>query len=354
MSGQPFEPDKLRRFAVGALGALGVPGDEAGVVADVLLDADLSGAATHGILRLPLYAGRVRRGTMTAVARIETLSDRPAVAHLDAGFALGPVAAVRAMAVAAEKAVAGGVGLVLMRRASHFGTAGYHARCATSRGLIGIVASNTAAMLVPPGGKRAAVGNSPLAIALPDGAGGTAFTTDLAFSTTSLGRILLARAEGRPIPPDWALEASGLPTTDPAAALSAGLLLAMGGGKGFALALAIEALTGLLAGAGFGPSLPSIYRHPDQTQDLGQLFLAVDPYVFLSRSEFSSRIAALRAAVHGAANADGPALRLPGDRGATARRVADRIILPATVVAELAGLAAAVGIAPPEPEKAPA
>ena len=277
MPHQAFASEELRRFSVATLGALGVPGNEADMVADVLLDADRRGSATHGILRLPLYADRVRRKTLTAVADIQTVSDRPAIAHLDAGFALGPVAAVRAMALAADKAAQGGIGLVLMRRASHFGIAGYHARGATARGLIGIAASNTAAMLVPPGAQRAAVGNSPLAIALPDGSGGTAFTTDLAFSATSLGRILLSRAEGRAIPPDWALDSTGAPTTDPAAALSAGLLLAAAGGKGFALALAVEALTGLLAGAGFGPGLPSIYRHPDATQDLGQLFLAIDP-----------------------------------------------------------------------------
>jgi LDH2 family malate/lactate/ureidoglycolate dehydrogenase len=336
---------------VTALGSLGVPPDEAAIVADVLLDADLRGSATHGILRLPLYADRVRRGTYTAVARIETVTDRGAVAHLDAGFALGPVAAVRAMRLACDKAVEGGIGLVLVRRASHFGTAGYHARQATARGLIGIAASNTAAMLVPPGGQRAAIGNSPLAIAFPDGEGGAAFVTDTAFSATSLGRILLARAEGRPIPPDWALGTNGAPTADPADALTAGLLQAMSGGKGFALALAVEALTGLLAGAGFGPKLPSIYRQPDQTQDLGQLFLAIDPGVFLSPTDLRARIATLRASVERAAD---PAPRLPGDRGAAAARGALDVSLPRAVVDDLARLAFSLGFPPLQPKDAPA
>ena len=126
----------------------------------------------------------------------------------------------------------------------------------------------------------------------------------------------------------------------------------MGGGKGFALALAIEALTGVLAGAGFGPSLPSIYRHPDQTQDLGQLFLAIDPHVFLSPAEFQTRISALRANIVAAGDAVDPALRLPGDRGAASRRSSGLIVLPETVVADLGRLAATTGIAPPNPEEA--
>lgn len=345
-----FAPDRLHRFAVDALCAVGVPMPDAGQTADVLVDADLRGLASHGILRLPLYVDRVRRGMMAAQATITVIEDRPALAHLDANFALGPVAGIAATDMASVKAKAGGVGLVLMRQASHFGTAGYYARRIAEGGLVGVVASNTAAMLAAPGGQRGTVGNNPLAVAFPDGAGGVAFVTDLSFGAVALGKIIVAKSEGRPIPPNWALDTDGQPTTNPAAALASGVLQAMAGSKGFALALAVEALSGLLSGADFGTQVKSIYRDPDQPQNLGQIFLALDPTAFLTPAEYADRIAALRAMVM-ASTTPGAQARMPGTRGNAGLSAAGLVTLPDSVAQDLSRLADALGLPHLSPTK---
>ena len=121
----PVSASALTAFAQRCLCAVGVPVPEAAVVADSLTDADLRGTGSHGVLRLPMYVERLRKGLMPAVAQLETRLDLPALAVMDAGFSLGPVAAVAAMDRAVERARTTGIAVVLLRNASHFGAGGY-------------------------------------------------------------------------------------------------------------------------------------------------------------------------------------------------------------------------------------
>ncbi len=347
----PVPAAALAAFVQRCLCAVGVPGSEAALVADSLTDADLRGIGSHGVLRLPLYVERLRKGLMPAVARCETLLDLPALVVVDAAFSLGQVTAVAAMDRAVERARATGIAAVLLRNASHFGAGGYYARRAAQAGFIGVALSNTAAMIVPPGGQRAVVGNNPVAIGVPDGAGGVAFVCDLALSEAAAGKIMVARDAGGTIPPTWALDAAGHPTTDPAAALASGLMQPMAGAKGYGLALAVEVLTGVLSGAAFGRDVASVYRQPDERQSLGQMMIAISPAAVFGdapdaapQAGYAGRIGALI----DMAQAAGAAARLPGARG-DAEHAAARVhgvVLSGPVRAALAALADDLGVAP--------
>jgi LDH2 family malate/lactate/ureidoglycolate dehydrogenase len=192
---------------------------------------------------------------------------------------------------------------VTARGCNHFGAAAFYSLRAAARGMVGIVATSTPAVMAPWGGAEARLGNNPLSIAAPMPEGRDPFVLDLAQSAVSRGRIKLAELNGEPIPDTWALDSEGLPTTDPAAAL-AGALLPSGGYKGYGLALALEVLTGVLAGAELGPELINISLtgsassgSATRTGTVGSFYVAVDPERFVGREAFTERIARLVALI---------------------------------------------------------
>src|SRR5262249_27373210 len=155
----------------------------------------------------------------------------------------------QAMAQAVAKAHRLGAGVAVVRNAFHFGGAFRFVGQAASAGCIGIAAANTRPMMPPPGGATAVLGHNPPTIAVPPGH--QPVILDMALSEVALGKIRLAAADGRDIPLTWATDRDGLPTADPRAAIG-GMLLPLGGPKGFGLAFMVDVLTGVLAGGGFG------------------------------------------------------------------------------------------------------
>jgi LDH2 family malate/lactate/ureidoglycolate dehydrogenase len=306
----PIPAPALHAFIVDLLAAVGVPAEPADMTASCLVDAELRGLPSHGVLRLPVYVERIRRGLMTADCGWQQIKDGPAFAMIDANYGLGFVAANAAMNVAMKKAATAGVGFVVVRNASHFGAAGYYTRLAAKRGYIAVALSNTAPLLSLPGSDRAAVGNNPISVAVPAADADCPMVTDLALSAASIGRIMLAHAQNASIPSSWALDRRGEPTTDAAEALASWRLQPVGGPKGLSLALAIEALTGVLSGSGFGTQLTSINTDFTRPQSLGQAMLAIDPGVFIAPGELAARMQELRAMVRATGNSD----RLPGER----------------------------------------
>jgi LDH2 family malate/lactate/ureidoglycolate dehydrogenase len=181
----------------------------------------------------------------------------------------------------------------------HFGAAALWAMRSTDRGLIGIAATNTPGVLAPFGGVEARLGNNPLAIAAPMPPGRPPFVLDMAQSAVARGRVKLAEMNNEPIPEGWAIDPDGQPTRDPTAAL-AGALLPFGGYKGYGLALGVEILTGVLAGAGLSPELvntsmtgaPTSRRGvTTQAVGVGNLYMTIDPARFAGTDHFLERIA---------------------------------------------------------------
>lgn len=199
--------------------------------------------------------------------------------------------------------------------------------------------SNSPPAIPPWGGRTPYLGTNPIAVGVPRSP--DPIVIAVALSVTARGKVLLAAKEGRPIPPDWAIDAEGRPTTDPRAALG-GALLPMGGHKGYALALAVEVLAAVLTGAAFGVHVPDHFALPGVPADLGHCFLALDAGRILPLGEFSRRLGQLAAEVHGVPpvpGGEGP--RLPGEGGAAgaARARQQGLRLPAEVVSELKDLA---------------
>ena len=299
----PVAADALRALVARLFVAAGLSADAARTVADGLVDADLEGVPSHGVMLTDMYLGRIRQGSVSIRGAATVVSDRDAAVVLDAGHALGQLTADQAMALAIERARRFGVGIVAVRHAFHFGTARRYALKAAAAECIGIVACNTRPLMPAPGGAERVVGNNPLAIAVP-GDGPIAIALDMATSEAAMGKIRMADKAGQAIPAGWAVAADGTPTTDPAAAI-AGMLLPAAGAKGFGLAFLIDLMCGLLSGGAIGGAVQPLYGDFAVPYDCSHLFIAIDVAHF-------GDAAAFRAAAASAAERLRAGRRAPG------------------------------------------
>lgn len=238
------------------------------------------------------------------------MESRAATALVDADNALGPVAGVAAIGTAIARARMVGCATVAVRHSNHLGSMGYYVKRGSSQGLITLGFSNTPPAMAPPGGRSPFLGTNPIACAIPSSTGPVVI--DMATSQVARGRILKARAEGERLPAGWALDSEGRSTIDPAEAL-AGSLVPLGGAKGFALALIVEVLTGVLATAGVGPDVTGTFSASARVSDVGHCFIGIDPEAF--GTGFRTRVDQLGEAIR-AVRPTNPTVpvRLPGDR----------------------------------------
>jgi len=279
----------LKTFCTRVLVKVGVPAQEAQVIVDSLLDADLRGIGSHGVLRLPTYVKRVRLGLMKAKAEYDYLADTPTITFIDGKLSFGQILGTVAIRIAIEKARKAGIALSVIRNGSHFGAAGYYAMKAAQNRLIGIVLTNTAPVIPAHGGASAVVGNNPISIAVPTSIENRSIVLDAAMSEAAVGKIILAKEKGEPIPLTWATDKDGVPTSDPTEALK-GLMLPTGGYKGFGLAFVFEILTGVLSGSDFSIRVKSVYKNFDAPQRVGQFMVVIDPSVFMEYEMFVKKV----------------------------------------------------------------
>jgi len=280
----------LRALVTRMLVASGLSGDAAARVADGLVEADLEGAASHGVMLMDMYLERIRSGPVSTNTAARVISDRGSAVVLDAGHALGQLTGEQAMGLAVERAKQFGAGVVSVRHGFHFGTARRYAQAAAEAGCIGVVMCNTRPLMPAPGGAERVVGNNPIAVALPV-AGPIPIVLDMATSEAAMGKIRMAAQANEPIPANWAVTADGEPTTNPAEAI-AGMLLPSGGTKGFGLSLMIDLLCGLLSGGASGAEVRALYGNFAEPYDCSHLFIAVDVTRFGSPDDFRRRAAA--------------------------------------------------------------
>ncbi len=310
---------------------LSVGGKDATAVADALLHANLRGIDSHGFDRVPVYMRRVKSGLATRGEAISVVSRHGALCRLDAGHALGPVAGVKALDLAAEIAADHGVGVVAVGNGTNLGAAGFYALRAARRRLVGIVVTNAPKMMAPHGARDAFLGSNALAIAAPMG-DRDELLLDMSSTQTARGKIRRASAMGEPIEAGLALDEDGEPTTDPRRAL-AGTLLPMAGPKGSGLAFAIAVLVGLLAEADFDDEVASIYADPSRAQNLGQLFVAIDPWRVADPERAAARLGRLADRLHGLRPVEGvEAARYPGEGAAQRARERQRSGIPVPAV----------------------
>lgn len=337
----------LSRWATDVLMAVGVPEGPASVVAYDLVRADGEGLSGHGLSRLPLYVRRIRAGLVNPRTSGHRVRGQGAVGLWDGEYGIGQVVARAAMEETLALATRFGVGVVVVRRSTHLGVAGHVAEEAALRGYVGMVLTNTPPAMAPYGGRDAWLGTNPVAVAVPRGE--APLVMDLSTSVVPRGRVVEAARRGESLAEGWALDAEGRETTDPHQALK-GSLLPVGGGKGYALALAVEVLSGVLPGAGVGPGVGSLWDTWDRPQDVGHFLLALRPGAVRSEEEFAAGVEELCRGVLGVRPRPGQQVTLPGDRRRLRMRAAERegILLAPETVRELESLAREVG-GPPFP-----
>ena len=285
----------LRAVVSRLFAAAGLASADADLVADGLVEAELEGIASHGVMLVDMYLERIRQGSISVTGAPTIVSDREAAIVIDAAHTLGHVSAARSIEIAIARARSQGAGIVAVRHGFHFGTARRYAVTAADQGCIGIVACNTRPLMPAPGGAERVVGNNPLAIAIPVD-GPIPLVLDMATSEAAMGKIRMAEKAGQAIPDNRAVDADGAPTTDPTRAI-AGMLLPASGPKGFGLALLIDLLCGLLSGGAFGRGVQPLYGDLSTPYDCSHLFIAIDVAHFGDLSQFRSRAAAAADAI---------------------------------------------------------
>jgi LDH2 family malate/lactate/ureidoglycolate dehydrogenase len=338
-----YPAQALSRFAAALLEAAGTPPDNAALVAEALVDADIEGLASHGLLQLPMYLERIALGSVDPAAKGKIVVDAGARLTLDAGNGLGHVTAEHACEIAIARAAEHGIAVVAVRNAFHFGAAGRFARRIALAGKIGIVMANTRPMLPAPGGAEAVVGNNPLAVAVPTG--GEPIVLDLAMSAGAMGKVRLAESEGEPIPEGWAQTAEGLPTRDAAEAIK-GVLLPAAGAKGFGLAVMVDLLAGGLSAGGIGAEVQPLYGDLSRPYGSANLIMAIEIDGMRPLAEYETAATGFADRIRQSKPAPGAApIRLPGDRAADAHtRFDGSCVLAAETLAALHGQARRLGV----------
>ncbi len=323
------------------LEAAGVPAATAVRVSESLVESNLMGHDSHGVIRLPQYLDMLAEGRIAPLAEVEVLRETPTTALLDAHWAFGQVAAARAMTIAIEKARAHHVAVVAMAHSAHIGRLGEYALMAAEQGLVGAVMCNASPRggAAPYGGMARVLGTNPLAYAVPSG-GPHPFLMDFATTMCAEGKVRVARARGVPLPPGCILDRDGQPSTNPEDFYAGGVLLPMGGHKGYGLSLLIDLLGGALTGHG-------CTCLPEYVDGNGTLMLAIDIEAFRPLAEFEGTAGRLFAAVKASRTAPGvDEILIPGEPEfrTKEKRLREGIPVPESTWQELERAAERLGV----------
>jgi len=340
----PVAARALAEFVARLFVAAGVPETVAATVADGLVEADLEGLSSHGVMLTDMYIERLRKGSVSRATSAAVVSERQGAIVLDAGHALGQSTGRQAMSLAIDKARQFAAGIVSVRHGFHFGAAGRYALQAAQAGCVGVAMCNTRPLMPAPGGAERAVGNNPIAIALPTG-GEIPIVLDMATSEAAMGKIRMAEKAREAIPPTWAVTAQGLPTTNPSEAI-AGMLLPSGGPKGFGLSFLIDLLCGLPSQGATGAQVRPLYGDFSVPYDCSHLFIAIDVAHFCDLDWFRRQAAAAAEHIRGGQRAPGVArLFTPGEPEWRQReRSGGRVLIESSVVAMLTRYADELGV----------
>ncbi len=278
--------DALEAFSLQSLRAMGMSEEEARLCTIGLMDAELHyhPGQGQGIGRLTGYYKRIKDGAYNLGVPFEIVKESPALALVDGHNGLGSVIGQKAMKLAVDKAKISGVGTVIVRNSTHFGSSAVHSRVAVAHDCIGIAMTNAGPEMAPWGAASGVVGTNPWGISAPTG-GDFPVSLDIALTTAGKGMMRWHEREGKKMPLDWAMTPEGEETDDPTAAMT-GALLGIGQYKGYGLAFMTDMLTGVIAGGGYGV-VP--YSNPLKL-DVSHTFIALDIAWFMPVAEFKARM----------------------------------------------------------------
>jgi LDH2 family malate/lactate/ureidoglycolate dehydrogenase len=273
----------LTSFSARILAAYGVPDHKAGILATSLVAANLRGVDSHGIQLIPYYLDQLEGGELNAIADGVVVSESGACLLYDGQNAFGQWVAEICCRHAIRIAREHGMAMVVARESNHFGAAAWWAQKMRDAGQIGMVFCNASSIVPPWQGREGRVGTNPICMAVPG-----PWLLDMATTTVAAGKIFKAYINNKPeIPPGWAFDSTGAPTTDTKAAYE-GMLYPLGGYKGSGLAVMVEMLCGVLSGGMFSTELGGL-RYRGRLLRNSQAFLAIDVARFLPVAEFTAR-----------------------------------------------------------------
>jgi L-2-hydroxycarboxylate dehydrogenase (NAD+) len=279
----------LTDFVARAFVAAGLPASDAQAVADLMVEADLRGSDTHGVIRLPLYVRRLRAGGINAKPNIHVVSDRASVALLDGDNGMGHLVMRRAAALAIEKAKATGIGWVGARMSNHAGPAALYVTMPLRHDMIGLyfaVGSNN--HLPPWGGSESLLGTNPMAVAVP-ALDEPPIVLDMAPTVAAYGKVRLKAQRGETMPVGWMIDRDGKPLTDPKRA-DEGYLLPIGDYKGYGLSLIIALLAGALNRAAVGREVIDFVKETGKATNTGQAIMALSLAAFMPPRDFKKMV----------------------------------------------------------------
>ncbi|CAB49769.1 Ldh family oxidoreductase [Pyrococcus abyssi] len=284
--------DELFSFVVRVLTKLGTPEEDAKIVADNLIMADLRGIESHGVQRLKRYVDGILSGGINLHPRIKIIREGPSYALLDGDEGFGQVVGYKAMKLAIEKARKTGIGIVAVRNSNHYGIAGYYALMAAEEGMIGISMTNSRPLVAPTGGVERILGTNPIALAAPTK--GKPFLLDMATSVVPIGKLEVYRRKGEEIPEGWAINSKGEITRSVEEVFNGGSLLPLGGfgellggHKGYGLSLMVDILSGILSG---GTWSKHVKNTNEKNSNVCHFFMAINIEHFTPLEEFKGRM----------------------------------------------------------------
>jgi LDH2 family malate/lactate/ureidoglycolate dehydrogenase len=340
-----FPWQRLHEFCAAVFRRLDVPEADARLAADVLSSADRRGIDSHGVARLRTYVDLLSAGRINPRPEVRVARETASTATVDGDNGLGLVVGPKANQIAMAKAEPAGTGWVAVRNTNHFGIGGYYVLKAIERDMIGWAMTNTTRAVAPFGGAERVLGTNPLAVGVPAGKE-PPIVLDMSTCVVPYGKIEMAMRRGESIPPGWAIDRDGRPTTDPGAMIAGGALLPLGsdpehsGHKGYGLAVAVDVLSAILSGANWGPFAPPFaLRQEDPPRKVGKgighFFGAIRVGAFRDVDEFKSQVDDFVSTLRATRPASGMgAVLVPGDpEHAAARERAERGVplLPAVV-----------------------
>lgn len=334
----------LIEFATAVYAKQGMPEPDARLVADTLVQSDLWGHQSHGVLRLGWYLDRLRNGVMKAVTKAEFIVDAGAIALIDGHDGVGHVLTMLATREAIKRAKAHGVGAVGVRYSNHFGTCMYYTLTGAREGCVMLLTTNGGPAMAPWGGRKKIIGTNPWSVAAPAGRRAP-FVVDMANTGVARGKIYLAKQKHQPIPLGWAINSAGAPTTDPQEAID-GIILPMAAHKGYAIAAMVDMLSGVLTGSGFLSEVHSPYKTSEKS-NCGHFMIALNIDVFQPLDQFNARMEQYITEIKSVPAAQGfDEVFYPGEIEAKndARNRADGLLFPEDTLADLTRIARETGL----------
>lgn len=336
-----FTAEELRRVAQSILQAVGTPADSADLVSRSLVESNLVGHDSHGVMRLISYIEFTQRGQVKPAARPVVARRQRGTAQIDGAWGWGHLAARLAAATVIELAAEYGVAAATIDHCNHVGRLGEYVEAVARAGLIGLALCNVDPAVAPFGGFGRVMGTNPLSWAAPRGAGNAPLFSDFATSGVAEGKLRMARAKGERVQAGLIVDSRGHPTQEPSDFYEGGALLPFGGHKGYGLSVMIELLGGVLSG--MAASVQPEYRAAN-----GTLFVALDISAFMPVEQFTRQVELFCARIKATPAAAGfSEVLLPGEpeQRTRAQRVAQGISLPEQTWREIQTLAQGLNVA---------